>query len=55
MRGGQTRKFEVGNVLDLEAWTLLKGFGTVGNEDCYVITQSGCKRISTLEMKLFTK
>ena len=55
MHGGLTRKFEAGNVLDLEAWTLLQGYGTVGNEDSYVVTKTGCKRISSLEMKLFKK
>ncbi|MHA1378520.1 MAG: M24 family metallopeptidase [Candidatus Helarchaeota archaeon] len=47
------RKFQKGNVLNIEAWTLLKGYGTIGNEDQYVITENGCKRISTLEMKIF--
>ena len=55
MHGGQARKFEKGNVLDLEAWTLIQNFGTVGNEDTYVVTETGCKRISTLEMKIFQK
>lgn len=49
------RDFEVGNVFDLEAWTLMKGFGTIGNEDTYVLTKDGCKRISTMEMKVFQK
>ncbi|MFX0139055.1 MAG: M24 family metallopeptidase, partial [Candidatus Hodarchaeota archaeon] len=53
MRGGLKRKFEEGNVLNMEAWTLLKGYGTIGNEDQYVVTKSGCERISTLEMKIF--
>ncbi len=55
MHGGLTRKFQKGNVLDLEAWTLIKNYGTVGNEDTYVVTETGCKRISTLEMKIFSK
>ena len=49
------RNFEVGNVFDLEAWTLLKGLGTVGNEDTYILTKNGCKRLSSLEMKVFQK
>ncbi|MHA1385898.1 MAG: M24 family metallopeptidase [Candidatus Helarchaeota archaeon] len=53
MRGGLKRKFIKGNVLNMEAWTLLKGYGTIGNEDQYVVTEGGCKRISTLEMKIF--
>ncbi len=53
MKGSLPRKFEIGNVFDLEAWTLIKGFGTVGNEDTYVVTKTGCTRISTLEMKIF--
>ena len=55
MTGGLPKKFESRNVLDLEAWTLLKGYGTVGNEDTYVVTETGCKRISTLDMKIFQK
>ncbi|MHA1277589.1 MAG: M24 family metallopeptidase [Candidatus Helarchaeota archaeon] len=54
MHGSLERPFEQGNVLDLEAWTLIKDYGTVGNEDTYVVTESGCKRISNLEMKIFT-
>jgi Xaa-Pro aminopeptidase len=55
MYGGQPRKFEQGNVLDLEAWTLVKDYGTVGNEDTYLVTENGCRRISTLDMKIFRK
>ena len=55
MRGGLKRKFEEGNVLNMEAWTLLKGYGTIGNEDQYIVTKSGCERISTLEMKIFKR
>ncbi|NVM55918.1 MAG: aminopeptidase P family protein [Candidatus Helarchaeota archaeon] len=55
MHGSLERKFQKGNVLDLEAWTLIKNYGTVGNEDTYVVTETGCKRISTLDMKLFQK
>ncbi len=53
MHGSLPRKFQAGNVLDLEAWTLIKDYGTVGNEDTYLITETGCKRISTLKMKIF--
>jgi len=55
MKGALKRKFQEGNVFDLEAWTLLKGYGTVGNEDTYVVTSNGCKRISTLDMNIFEK
>ncbi|MFX0139971.1 MAG: M24 family metallopeptidase, partial [Candidatus Hodarchaeota archaeon] len=55
MKGGIKRKFQKGNVLNMEAWTLMKGYGTIGNEDQYVVTGSGCERISTLEMKIFQK
>jgi len=53
MKGGLKRKFQKGNVLNMEAWTLMKGYGTIGNEDQYIVTEDGCKRISTLEMKIF--
>lgn len=55
MKGALKRKFQEGNVFDLEAWTLLKGYGTIGNEDTYVVTANGCKRISTLDMNIFEK
>ncbi len=55
MKGGLKRKFEKGNVLNMEAWTLLKGYGTIGNEDQYIVTKSGCERISTLDMKIFKR
>jgi Xaa-Pro aminopeptidase len=55
MHGSLDRPFEEGNMLDLEAWTLIKDYGTVGNEDTYVVTSSGCKRISKLEMQIFQK
>lgn len=55
MTGPSKRLFQKGNVFDLEAWTLMKGYGTIGNEDTYVVTDSGCKRISTLQMKVFQK
>ncbi|MHA1268508.1 MAG: M24 family metallopeptidase [Candidatus Helarchaeota archaeon] len=55
MKGGNSITFQNGNVFDIEIWTLLKGFGTVGNEDTYLIKNNKCTRISTLEMKIYQK
>ena len=56
MKGGASGiNFENGNVFDLEAWTMLQGMGTVGNEDTYVVRNNKCERISTLEMKIYQK
>ena len=49
------RPFEKNHVMDIEAWALVPKVGLVGNEDTYQVTDTGCKRISTLEMKLFKK
>ena len=49
------RAYEKNNVIDIEAWGLIPGTGLVGNEDTYQVTDSGCKRISTMDMKIFVK
>jgi Xaa-Pro dipeptidase len=53
MKGVSPRKFVENAVLDIEAWSL-SNTGLVGNEDTYMITKSGCERISKLDMKIFT-
>ncbi|MHA1377313.1 MAG: M24 family metallopeptidase [Candidatus Helarchaeota archaeon] len=47
------RNFEKNMTLDLEAWALIPKLGLVGNEDTYQVTSSGCKRLTTLPMKVF--
>ena len=49
------RAFEKNNVMDIEAWAVVPKIGLVGNEDTYQVTDSSCKRISSLDMKVFVK
>ena len=53
MGKGVERTFEENMVLDLEVWTSFKNFGLLGIEDTFQVEQSGCKRISSLEKKIF--
>ncbi|MEM2134469.1 MAG: Xaa-Pro peptidase family protein [Candidatus Jordarchaeaceae archaeon] len=54
LKGASDRKFVKNAVLDIEAWNLHSKVGLIGNEDTYLVTDSGCKRISKLDMKVFT-
>ncbi|MEM3561703.1 MAG: Xaa-Pro peptidase family protein [Candidatus Jordarchaeaceae archaeon] len=54
LKGASDRKFVKNAVLDIEAWNLHSKVGLIGNEDTYLVTDSGCKRISRLDMKIFT-
>ncbi len=45
--------FEENMVLDVEVWTPFKNSGLLGIEDTYQVTKSGCKRLSSLEKKIF--
>ena len=47
--------FEENMVLDIEVWQNFKNAGLVGIEDCYRITKSGCKRLSSLDKDIFIK
>ncbi|MFX1286671.1 MAG: M24 family metallopeptidase [Promethearchaeota archaeon] len=47
--------FEKNMVCDIEVWQPVGNFGLIGIEDCYQITDSGCKPLSTLEKKIFVK
>ncbi|MHA1382554.1 MAG: M24 family metallopeptidase [Candidatus Helarchaeota archaeon] len=47
------RNFETNMTLDIEAWALIPKLGLVGNEDTYQVMSSGCKRLTTLPMKVF--
>jgi Xaa-Pro aminopeptidase len=53
MGKGVERTFEENMVLDVEVWTPFKNFGLIGIEDTFMVEQSGCKRISSLEKKIF--
>ena len=52
MRKGQGI-FQENMVLDVEVWTPFKNFGLLGIEDTYQVTKSGCKRLSSLDKKIF--
>ena len=54
MRGVSEKRFVENDVLDIEAWSLHPSGMLVGNEDTYLLTGSGCERISRLDMKIFT-
>ena len=54
LRGPANRDFEANMVLDIEVWTVHPECGLLGNEDTYIVTESGCKRISKLERKIFS-
>jgi len=54
LKGASDRKFVKNAVLDIEAWNLHSKVGLIGNEDTYLVTSSGCERISKLDMKIFT-
>jgi Xaa-Pro dipeptidase len=54
LKGASDRKFVKNAVLDIEAWNLHSKVGLIGNEDTYLVTGSGCERISKLAMKIFT-
>ncbi|MGQ9722631.1 MAG: M24 family metallopeptidase [Candidatus Jordarchaeum sp.] len=54
MKGASDRKFVENAVMDIEAWSLHSSGMLIGNEDTYLVTSSGCERISRLDMKIFT-
>ena len=47
--------FEENMVLDLEVWLNVRGQGLVGVEDCYRVTNSGCKALSKLDKNIVIK
>ncbi|MDD1776750.1 MAG: Xaa-Pro peptidase family protein [Candidatus Helarchaeota archaeon] len=53
MGKGVEQPFQENMVLDVEVWTPFKNFGLLGIEDTFMVTQSGCKRLSALEKKIF--
>jgi Xaa-Pro dipeptidase len=52
MVGPSSIRFDKNMVISIEAKSLFPTQGLVGIEDSYLITKSGCKRISTLESKI---
>jgi Xaa-Pro aminopeptidase len=48
-------QFEKNMVLDIEVWQMYKNFGLVGIEDCYVVRDSKCERLSKLPQEFFVK
>ncbi|MHA1725626.1 MAG: M24 family metallopeptidase [Promethearchaeota archaeon] len=53
--GGMDVHFEENMVLDIEVWLNVRGQGLVGVEDCYKITNKGCKPLSSLEKNIMVK
>ncbi|MFW9971030.1 MAG: M24 family metallopeptidase [Candidatus Odinarchaeota archaeon] len=49
------RNFEENMVFDIEIWQNFKNQGLMGIEDCYIIKNDRCERISSLEKKIFVK
>jgi Xaa-Pro aminopeptidase len=47
--------FQKNMVVDIEVWQMFKKFGLVGIEDCYVIRDSRCERLSKLTQDFFVK
>nr|MDO8098190.1 M24 family metallopeptidase [Candidatus Njordarchaeota archaeon] len=53
MKGASPLSFSKNNVADIEIWTLSSDQGLVGMEDTYLVTGSGCERLSGLERKIY--
>lgn len=47
--------FSKNMVCDIEVWQHFRNHGLVGIEDCYQITASGCKRLSSLKKRILIK
>jgi len=48
------RPFEKNMVFEIEAWELF-GEVLIGVEDCYVVTDDGCRKITTLDKHMIAK
>ena len=48
------RTYEKGMVFEIEAWENFEG-GLIGVEDCYVVTEDGCRRMTTLDKRMVSK
>ncbi len=51
--GSQDRDFEKNMVFEIEAWESFEGF-LIGVEDCYVVTDSGCRKLTRLDKRIMT-
>jgi len=51
--GSQDRLFEKNMVFEIEAWEDYEGY-LIGVEDCYVVTDTGCRKITTLDKQIIT-
>ncbi|WP_455142879.1 M24 family metallopeptidase [Candidatus Hodarchaeum mangrovi] len=47
--------FQANMVCDIEVWHPVANLGLIGVEDCYQVTSTGCKRLSTLDKTIFVK
>jgi Xaa-Pro aminopeptidase len=46
--GSQDRLFEKNMAFEIEAWENYEGY-LIGVEDCYVVTDTGCRKMTTLD------
>lgn len=51
--GSQDRAFEKNMVFEIEAWEKYEGF-LIGVEDCYVVTDDACRRMTTLDKHIMS-
>ena len=51
--GSQDRVFEKNMVFEIEAWEKYEG-SLIGVEDCYVVTDTGCKMMTTLDKTILS-
>ncbi len=49
--GSQDRAFERNMVFEIEAWERYEGY-LIGVEDCYVVTASGCRKMTSLDKRI---
>jgi Xaa-Pro aminopeptidase len=47
------RPFEKNMVFEIEAWEPFSGT-LIGVEDCYVVTETGCRKITTLDKHMIS-
>jgi predicted dehydrogenase/Xaa-Pro aminopeptidase len=49
--GSLDRAFEANMVFEIEAWESYEGY-LIGVEDCYAVTESGCRKMTTLDKRI---
>jgi len=52
--GLEDRPFEKNMVFEIEAWEPF-GDTLIGVEDCYVVTDDGCRKITTLDKRMISR